>query len=574
MNQRAIAFVLLLACHGANRGNGSSFERGMRAAGNGDYKKAAALLADAASAEPDRERRNDAIVRLANIEWRGFRDHGAARARLRALDTVDAHVELARIAADLGDFPAARAEAKKAIAVASKKGDRIKAAKALAIATTTDPHASRDDLQQVVTSMRALLAGIGPLLAPARLLARAALRLGDGAAALEGVDAYDHVSKFNGPPRAIAASHAVLARLLPSWRGTDAERPELAAALAGIRFFDEAVEVSPGGDIGAYDAMLHRIETLTNEYYRRVALGDEDERVLRDGVKRELDDHRDLFAKRFGVYTLIGKTGSHVDLHMGHVVADTNLAIEQYGHRATKRFVLLDSMVSNGFSEWANDGASGDGGWGTATDIYQVRPRYADGPLRDWTRVTDAEERASGDRKIAEETARDRQHARENPIQFFPGLALRLQRQYLDGVIAELRARGLAGDALRDAFLARVESDDFESSIVRHEGRHAIDIASGVKYPTWELEYRAKLSEIALAPSPRQALGSVFDNDIGGEGTHAKANGKLATELAAWMEAHRAEIAGYDVSLPPLPQIDRLTDAQIRASVRGLDPLS
>ncbi|HEY6140912.1 MAG TPA: hypothetical protein VI670_24415, partial [Thermoanaerobaculia bacterium] len=82
------------------------------------------------------------------------------------------------------------------------------------------------------------------------------------------------------------------------------------------------------------------------------------------------------------------------------------------------------------------------------------------------------------------------------------------------------------------------------------------------------------LSEIALAPAPRQALASVLDNDIGGDDTHSKANGKLAAEIAAWMDAHRNEIAGYDAALPPMPQIDKLTDAQIRAVVRGLDPLA
>lgn len=119
-----------------------------------------------------------------------------------------------------------------------------------------------------------------------------------------------------------------------------------------------------------------------------------------------------------------------------------------------------------------------------------------------------------------------------------------------------------------------MESDEFTSSILRHEGRHAIDLASKKKYDTWELEYRAKLSEIALAPAPRQALASVVDNDIGGDGTHARANGRLATELAAWMGAHRAEIRGFDAALPPLPQIDRLTDDQIRMAVQGLDPLA
>ena len=558
--------LFLLACHGSAEQTGTTLDQAERARGNGQYKKAKELYASAIQTETDAERRENAIVQLANIEWRGFRDAVAARTQLQKLDTTDAHLALARIAVDLGDYTTARAEARKAAGVAKKKRDRTRAATGLAMAMVRDPRASAAELQEVVGTLRTLIATNGPRIEVARMLARAGLRAGDGAAALEGIDGYYHVSKFAGPPQAIAASYAVLARILPAWKGTHAERPELAQALAGIRLFDDAVIVSPGGEIGAYAAMLHRIETLTNEYYRQIALGKEDDDVLKDGIKREIGTKRDDFAKRYGLYYTIGKTGLHVDLHMGHVVVDTSLPIEQYGRRASKRFVALDAMVSNGFSEWANDGRSGDGGWGTATDIYQVRHRYADGPLRKWERVTDDEARAEDDRRIKEETARDRERAREKPIQYFPGLARRLERQYLDGVLAEVRTR--------DAFLARVENDEFQSSIVRHEGRHAIDIASGKKYPTWELEYRAKLSEIALAPSPREALSSVVDNDIGGEDTHAKANGKLATELAAWMEAHRADIAGYDATLPPFPQLDRLTDAQIRDVVRSLDPLA
>src|SRR5205823_5147272 len=101
---------VLLACHGAAE-TGSALDRAQRAAGNGEYKKAAELFASAAASESDPERREDAVLHLANIEWRGFRDHAAARARLQKLDMPRAHVELARLAMDLGDFAAARAEA-------------------------------------------------------------------------------------------------------------------------------------------------------------------------------------------------------------------------------------------------------------------------------------------------------------------------------------------------------------------------------------------------------------------------------------------------------------------------------
>jgi len=555
-------FVLLLVACTAK----ADLDSAHRAAGNGEFKKAAELFPAAIAAETNPERREDAVVRLAYIEWRGFHDYDAARARLRKLDTAKAHIELAHLAIHLGDFASARAEGKKAMAMATKKGDRRRAIVTHAAAVARDPRAGIEELRRTVGALRALIEETGPRLEPARLLARAALRANDGAAALDGINAYYHVSKFAGPPEGIAAAHASLVRILPSWKGTDAERPELAQALAGVRFFDEAAIVAPDSDVAAYAAMLHRIELLTNEYYRQIALGNENANVLRDGVAKEIGNHKDDYAKRFGLYAIAGRTGKHHDMHMGHIVVDTTLSVEQYGQRGSKRFVVLDSIVSNGFSEWVNDGASGDGGWGTAKEIYQVRPRYADAPLRNWERVTDAELRAEDDRRTAEETARDVQRAKEKPIQFFPGLARRLERQYLESVLAETRGR--------DAFLARIERDEFTSQMQLHEGRHAIDIASGKKYEVWELEYRAKLSEIALAPAPRQALASVLDNDIGGDDTHSKANGKLAAEIGAWMEAHRGEIAGYDAALPPMPQIDKLTDAQIRAVVRGLDPLA
>lgn len=567
-----IALVLVPANACADE-TGTSFERASRAAARSRMHEAAELYALAARNDADPEKRRDAELRLANIEWRVFHDFAAARNRLQTMNSADAHIELARIATEQKDYATARTEARKAIAAATKKNERVRATIALARAIAEDERSEAAEVRETIASLRSVIAAEGPRLDAARLLTRVALRAGDGAAALEGINGYYHVSAFSEAPGAIAASHAALARMLPSWNGAAEQRVELAKELAGIRFFDEAAIVAPSSDVAAYAMAMKRLEDATHEYYRQIALGNESARVLRKAVKREAPDEK-LLARNFGTYINIGETGDHIDLHMGHVVVDRNDVVKQYGKSASVRFVALDSMVSNGYSEWLNDDRSGDGGWATETEIYQVRPRYANGPLREWALLMDDEARAEDEKKTAAETARDIARAKENPIQSFAGLTLRLRRQYLQSVLAELEAEHLEGASLRDAFLARVESEHFTSSILLHEGRHAIDRLSKQRFATWELEYRAKLSEIALAPSPREALGSVLDFDIGGDSPHGKATEKLATGLVAWMQQHRPDIAGYDPAFAPLPQIDRLTDEQIRTAVSSLDPLA
>jgi hypothetical protein len=535
---------------------GTAFDRAQRAVGAVRMKEAMALFADAARNDPDPEKREEADVRAGNIEWRVLHDYDAARTRLRKLGTAMALNELARLAIDQKQYVVAREEATKAIAAAKKKRERMRATILLADAVVRDPAATPEELRATVQSMRKLIEEEGPYLEPSRILTKAALRIGDGAAALEGINAYYHVSQYSAPPNAIAGGHAALTKLLPAMK----ERAQIANALAAIRFFDEAAIVQPGGEIGAYAAALRRIEDAANEYYRKLALGSADDGELRVAVKRE------RLSNKYGLSTNIGKTGGFIDLHMGHIVTDSQLRIEQYGKTSTVRFIALDALVSNGFSEWVRDGASGDGGWATPKEIYQVRPRYADGPLRQWALVTDPERRAEQEKKTAAETTLDLERAKVNPIQHFFGLAFRMQQQYLERVAAEAKTR--------DAFVARVENDAFTSSILLHEGRHAIDRASGKRHEVYELEYRAKLSEVALAPSPRQALQSVLHFDIGGDSPHAKANELFAKGLAQWMEAHRDAIAGYDAALPPLVQADKLTDEQIVAAVKGLDPMA
>jgi hypothetical protein len=578
MNRLVLAVVLIaaIACK-AEEESGNAFDRAAEAAGRAKMKEAAALYAEASRSETDPVRRAKAAIKAANIEWRMFEQHDAAKARLERVaagehEAVDAHLELGRIALELKKIDEARAHVQRAVAAAKTKRERNLGTLALARLAVESRDAAQ--LPAAVDSLRAHIAEQGPRLQSTRLLLKAALLTGNGAAAMEAVDGYYHVSKFKAPPNAIAAAHAALARVLPAWRGTDPERAAIAQGLMGVRFFEEAAIVSR--EPIPYAAAIKRIEKATLAYYRELARGDGDDDDLHDAVKRELKPFgsKEEQARRFGTYYTIGKTGGFIDLHYGHVVGDRTLQVEQYGRKASLRFVELDAMVSNGYGTFLTDESGGDGGWATDKEIYQVRPMYANGPLGDWQYFADEETRARQEREMAEDTERDRERARLRPIREFAGLNRRLYLQYLNAVMAGLRAQNLTGDALRDAFLARIENDEFESSILLHEGRHAIDKLSKERFKVWELEYRAKLSEVALAGAPRAALQSILDNTIGGDDPHGKANETLAKGLVAWMEKQKASIAGLDPGLPLMPQLDKLTDEQIKAAVRSLDPLA
>ena len=46
--------------------------------------------------------------------------------------------------------------------------------------------------------------------------------------------------------------------------------------------------------------------------------------------------------------------------------SDRHRTVEQYGHKADVRFMMLDNIVSNGFQSWAWESGAQHGGWGSA----------------------------------------------------------------------------------------------------------------------------------------------------------------------------------------------------------------
>lgn len=540
------------------------------------------------------------LADISRMERQRGRHREAVEAARAALRTAESAAEAAEAARMLGD--AALAAAGMAAGTEPPTADRRRERDARALAWLRDAH---DALVRVLPENTGL-----PDLS--RTALRVALLAGDGSVALEAWRSYyvtlvagEDAGVLDGPRRTLETQ-------LPAW-GRDSADRDVAEALirgfAGSALFEEAAIVARQSgldgpqavpldaelrDILAYAGFVGDVRRMSDEYYRRTALGEGDPDRYRDGLLERSERlwselHRgreapprfdpellkDELARRFRAEFRLGSTAGYFDLHYGHRVVDDSITVEQYGHRAPLRFVSLDGIVSNGFQSWAWDYRAQHGGMATDEAIYQVRPASADDPLEAWRALADSATRAERLERERRETERDRERAREDSIAYLPGLKMRLARQGLEDLESDLEARGLVEEALEARFLAAYREAKFASGIVAHEGRHAIDrLLELDELSLADREYRAKLSEVAFAPRPRLALGGILDRNIGDPTPHGQANARIMRGLLAWMKDHAAEIRGLQTDRPLLPQLDLLRDAQLRAAFRSMDPLA
>ena len=587
-------FIVALAIAGCARADTPpTMDRAAEAKFNRDYVTARRLYAELTRMPSlDAKDREKAEIALANIEWRLDQNPAAARTRLDALGTRRAFQEKSRMEREFGQWTQAAAAARKTLELSTTADERRQAQTALAIAIIGGHVASRldgtpapqADLREGFTLARQLVDQERGRLATSLLLLQSALLLGEGPAALDAWHSYFGATVDSSILAPVAAT---LARLLPEWHG--GASPDIAAALAASRLFDEAMLVGATGDIATYDAYIRRIKKLTDSYYRDVANKRADRRAYASELKnqtRALSDALHLkwdpktldsavdspLSMKFGSVIAAGETGKTYNLHFGHRVVDEKQNVTQYGKTAEVRYVLLENMVSNGFETWSWDGGSEHGGWGDVGLIVQVRRAYANGPLSAWRSIMEPSVRAESDEKIARESAADWKRAEANPAGYLPGLQARLERDSAQRILDELKARGLTGDELHDAFLVEQARRVNASSIFAHEGRHAID-AQYKKVGDAQAEFQAKLAELAFGPDPKLALAdAMLDPNIGSSTPHGVANSRIMKGLVAWMSAHKTEIAGLDATKPLLPQLDKLTDDQLRAVARTMDP--
>jgi hypothetical protein len=287
---------------------------------------------------------------------------------------------------------------------------------------------------------------------------------------------------------------------------------------------------------------------------------------------------REALIANYNLLGTVGQTSGFPSAHLGHVVQDETLSVDQYGQHADVRFIALENMLANGYESWLWDGSAATGGWAdTGPLIVQVRSGYTSGPLRGAAMMVGGPLRAEVEARQAERAAEDLAKLKTQPVAYLRGLSDRLRLQYIDQITAAARAKaGPSGD-LRRAFLDEYWDGVIDHSIKTHEGRHALDktLVKGLaRFDDANLEYRAKLSELALSRYPRLAMWNINAETVGGKSPHGVANGKILAAFADWIKANPREVSGLDPAAPPLTQIDKLTDEQMRLIARGLDPLA
>jgi hypothetical protein len=287
-------------------------------------------------------------------------------------------------------------------------------------------------------------------------------------------------------------------------------------------------------------------------------------------------DPREALLKYYGLVGSVGTTSGYPSIHMGHVIEDHDDVVTQYGHSAKIHFQAIDNMIGNGFESWLWDGSAGVGGWTANGVIVHVRPRYVQAPLSAWRLTQDSPERRRLLERQAAFAAEDIAKLKQRPVATLEGLNDRLQLQLVDEIAATARSAATNQADVRRLFLAEYSKANLNQSIRVHEGRHAIDNTLGLdtteKVDQAVLEYRAKLSELALTAYPRMALRNMNRN-LEGDGPHDRGGAHVFDDYRKWMEAHRDQILGYDPTVPVLEQLDKLSDGQIRDIARGVDPL-
>ena len=335
--------------------------------------------------------------------------------------------------------------------------------------------------------------------------------------------------------------------------------------------------------LDAYWRERDKLEAVLLRVNRGLARGHRDDKALEAAAQESTialmqaagasGDPRAALLKFYGIVGTVGTTSGYPSIHMGHIIEDHADRVTQYGHSADIHFMAIDNMIGNGFESWLWDGSAMVGGWTADGVIVHVRPGYVASPSRAYRLTQDSASRRELIGRQAQRAAEDIAKLKARPVATLEGLNDRLQMQLTDQVWAGARSRASSETEVRRAFLAEYSRANLNQSIRVHEGRHAIDETLGLKAEQPELEYRAKLSELALTAYPRMALRNM-NRSLEGDGPHDKAGARIFDEYRQWIEAHHDQVMGFDPAVPALEQLDRLTDGQLREVARGLDPLA
>lgn len=564
------------------------------------------------------EQKCKALRRLAHQDWKYYQNYDLAKERLQKADSIGIEKHktwmlLSRIARESQHLNEALFAASKAREFAQSETEVNEAITEYANGVyTSSIHRLRIGHSidtSLLTSTTKLLSKVletdAGLPTPSKLILGIALLNNDGDNVIKGWQSYFQIQNIQQAYPYLKTSVKKLNQVCENWSGNElsiANQEMLINALSSSRFYEfipAYVYKNHDGsrynqktkDAIAYSQFLKKVEKKTNEYYRLIAIEQENESAYIEWLnnkRKQLwnklsfakqkeykeDDFSSEIEKHFGARGFTGGTGNYSGyvLALGHIVNQEKAKVEQYGYKPEFTYTQIDMMVSNGFSSWFWEHKA-IGGWATDNEIIRVREVYLSGPIDAWKTVTDSVERRKTEKTINEFLG----NSSENQLEEAKGLAAKLRLDAINDLYDDLAAKELSGKDLKLAFLSKYEQFRTEASMLAHEGRHSIDRKyMPEEFENWSTEireFRGKLSQIIFAPEPRLELPRMITS-ITGDNGHIKANKKIVDVAIEWIKENKEDISGYSDNKSAFSQLYLLTNDQLKECYRQADPLN
>ncbi|NRB50044.1 MAG: hypothetical protein HRU41_20375 [Saprospiraceae bacterium] len=617
--RRLFFLILLFSTYSTARGQEHTIASSDAAYDQFNLKASHSILASILINDTiQRAQKCEALRRLAHQDWKYYQDYALAKERLSKADSIGSEpfetwMLISRIEREAQHSNEALQAALKARELAQSENEvnqanteYAKGVYASSVDKLTKGEAIDTNLlrktSKVLSRVLEVDAGL-PI--PSKLLLGIALLDNDGAQVLKAWQSYFQIQDIQKISPYLKDSAEKLYQVCRNWSGNKlsvSNQELLIDALASSRFYEfipayaqknsnESSYHPTTRDNITYARFLKEVEEETNEYYRLIAIEQENETAYiawLNNKRKELwkslsftrhrsysgNDFLKETEEHFGTRGFTGSTGNYSGfvLALGHIVNQEKASVEQYGYQPEFTYTQIDMMVSNGFSSWFWENKA-IGGWATDKEIIRVREVYLSGPINAWKMATDSIERRKTEKVIQGFLG----SSTENQLETAKGLAAKLRYDAINDLYHQLASRGLSGNDLKLAFLSKYEQYRTEASLLAHEGRHSIDQRyMPEEFDGWSQEtreFRGKLSQIIFAPEPRLELPGMVTSLVGDYG-HIKANKRIVDVAIAWIKENKEDIAGYSDQKTAFAQIYLLTNDQIRECYRHADPLN
>ena len=564
------------------------------------------------------EQQCKALRRLAHQDWKYYQNYPLAKERLLKADSMGSEkyqtwMLVSRIERESQHLKEALSAALKARAFAQSENEVNKAnteyAKGVYASSINQLTKGRPIDANLLTKTSKLLSKVletdAGLPVPSKLLLGIAILNNDGDHVIKAWQSYFQIQDIQQVSSYLSGSAKKLNQVCENWKGNKlsiSNQEVLVDALSASRFYEFIpVYVKKNNnekdyghktrDVITYSQYLKEVEKETNEYYRLIAIEQENEASYIEWLsnkRKELwnklsftaqneyseADFLSATEEHFGARGFTGGTGNYSGyvLALGHIVNQEKAKVEQYGYKPEFTYTQIDMMVSNGFSSWFWENKA-IGGWATDHEIIQVREVYLSGPIRAWKTVTDSVERTKTEKVINKFLS----NYSGSQLELAKGLATKLKFDAINDLHNELVSKGLSGKDLKLAFLSKYERYRMEASMLAHEGRHSIDQKyMSEEFEAWSneiREFRGKLSQIIFATEPRLELAGMVSSIIGDYG-HIKANKRMVEVAIEWIKQNKEHISGYSDNKSAFAQIYLLTNNQIKECYKQADPLN